>query len=193
MKHFLYLASTSPRRKQLIEQMGLECRVVPIAVDEPMNQKMHAPDLALDLALRKMKACMEQNTPLKGFWILTADTLIALDDEKLGKPADTLEAGEILKKLQGRTHQVITAFSIHSPLSGKICSDYESTDVTFSPMDGSEIEEYLKTEEWKGAAGAYRIQEQGGKYISSIRGSHYNVMGLPINRIYGILRQLNFS
>jgi len=189
----LYLASASPRRKQLIIQMGLDCRVVEITADEPMNQNMHATDLALDLSVRKMEACLEQRPDLKDSWILTADTLIALDDEKLGKADDQREAAEMLQKLQGRTHQVITAFTLHSPLSGEQTSDYESTDVTFSPMEQSEIEEYLKTGEWKGVAGAYRIQEQGGKFISSIRGTYYNVMGLPINRIYGILRLLNFS
>jgi len=189
----LYLASASPRRKQLLEQMGIECRVVLIEADEPMDQKIHAWELALNLSEKKMTACLEQRPDLRDSWILTADTLIALDDEKIGKASGQCEAAEMLQKLQGRTHQVITAFTLHSPLTGEETSDYESTDVTFSPMEQSEIEEYLQTGEWKGVAGAYRIQEQGGKYISSIRGTYYNVMGLPINRIYGILRLLNFS
>jgi len=189
----LYLASASPRRRQLLEQMGIECRVVPVDADEPMDQKMHACELALNLSKRKMAACLEQRPDLVDSWILTADTLIALDDEKIGKAAGPAEAARMIFRLQGRTHQVITAFTVYSPLTCSITSDYESSDVTFSPMDEDEINDYLKTGEWEGVAGAYRIQEQGGKFISSITGTYYNVMGLPINRIYGILRQLKFS
>jgi septum formation protein len=190
----LYLASASPRRKQLVEQMGLRCLVVRVDADEPMDQDISAHTLAENLAARKMNACREQHPDLfdRG-WILTADTLISLDDHKLGKPADREEAGAMLGRLQGRSHQVITAFSIYSPLTRECVTESESTDVIFSPMDDGEIASYLDTGEWRGVAGAYRIQEQGGKYISSIKGCFYNVMGLPINRIYGMLSRLNFS
>ena len=112
---------------------------------------------------------------------------------KIGKADNRIQASEILRRLQGRTHQVITAFSLYSPRSATFMTDFESTDVTFCSMDHQEIENYLSTEEWKGVAGAYRIQEQGGKYVSTLNGTYYNVMGLPINLIYGILRLLNFS
>jgi septum formation protein len=190
----IHLASGSPRRKLLIEQMGLTCQVVRIQAEEPMDQDRHAADLAIDLSELKMKACLDQKPELTEYaWILTADTLIALDDEKIGKPEDRQQAGEILSRLQGRTHQVITAFSVYSPLSKTFISDLESTDVTFSSMDQKEIESYLDTKEWQGVAGAYRIQGCGGKYVSSLNGTFYNVMGLPINRFYAILRLLNFS
>lgn len=189
----LYLASASPRRKQLVDQMGLECIVVKVDADEPMDQDISAHTLAENLADRKMDACRSQRPHLfeKG-WILTADTLISLDDHKLGKPADREEARIMLERLQGRSHQVITAFSLYSPLTRGCVTESESTDVIFSPMDDGEIASYLDTGEWRGVAGAYRIQEQGGKYISSIKGCFYNVMGLPINRIYGMLCRLNF-
>ena len=194
MNKTIYLASASPRRKQLVEQMGLECIVVKVDADEPMDQEISAHTLAENLADRKMDACRLQHPELlKKGWILTADTLISLDDHKLGKPADRKEAALMIERLQGRSHQVITAFSIYSPVSGESITESESTDVIFSPMNKGEIESYLNTEEWLGVAGAYRIQEQGGKYISSIKGCFYNVMGLPINRIYGILSRLNFS
>ena len=190
----LYLASSSPRRKQLVEQMGLECIVVRVDADEPMDQETPAHILAENLADRKMDACRHQHPELfeKG-WILTADTLISMDDHKIGKPADREDARLMIEKLQGRSHQVITAFSIYSPISQKRITESESTDVIFSPMSRHEIDDYLDTMEWQGVAGAYRIQEQGGKYISSIKGCFYNVMGLPINRIYGMLSKLNFS
>ena len=189
----LYLASASPRRKQLIRQMGLDCIVVKVDADEPMNQDKSAHILAEDLAKRKMDACRDQHPDLfKNGWILTADTLIALDDHKIGKAAGIEEARSMLEKLQGRSHQVITAYSLYSPITKKSVTESESTDVTFAPMNDREIQSYLDTGEWEGVAGAYRIQESGGKYISSIKGCFYNVMGLPINRIYAILSKLNF-
>ncbi len=190
----IYLASASPRRKELILQMGMECAVVPVDVEEHLDQSMPAHLLAEKLSLLKMNGCLENKDTLPAdAVVLTADTLIALDDEKIGKPADRKEAALILRRLQGRTHQVITAFSICPLQTGEIISGSETTDVTFSPMSDDEIEDYLTTGEWMGVAGAYRIQEQGGKYISSLNGTFYNVMGLPINRIYGILSRLIFS
>ena len=193
-KGLLYLASASPRRRQLVEQMGLKCVVVNVEADEPMDQDLPAHILAETLAKRKMAACRRQHPELfKTGWILTADTLIALEDHKIGKAANREDAGRMLEKLQGRSHQVITGWSLFSPMTGETVTESEVTDVVFSPMNTDEIRNYLDTDEWKGVAGAYRIQEQGGKYISSIKGTFYNVMGLPINRIYGMLCRLNFS
>ncbi|MDC7241082.1 MAG: Maf family protein [Spirochaetales bacterium] len=190
----IYLASASPRRKELVLQMGLECTVVPVDVEEHLDQGIPAHILACELSELKMKACLEMSSRYPDDAVfLTADTLISLDDEKIGKPDSRDEAFRILEKLQGRSHQVITGFSLAGGGIEGIFTESEVTDVTFCPMNSFEIEEYLGTEEWKGVAGAYRIQEQGGKYISSLNGTFYNVMGLPINRIYGILSRLIFS
>ncbi|MBF9017201.1 MULTISPECIES: nucleoside triphosphate pyrophosphatase [unclassified Oceanispirochaeta] len=187
----IYLASASPRRKQLVKQMGMECKVIEVDVEEPMDQKLHAVELAKNLSELKMNACLEHPELYPDdAVILTADTLIALDDEKIGKAETREAAAEMLRGIQGRSHQVITAFTIYSVSQRKMITDYESSDVSFSPMSEEEINNYLDTDEWKGVAGAYRIQEQGGKYISSLNGTFYNVMGLPINRIYGILSRL---
>lgn len=191
MTELIYLASASPRRKQLIEQMGLKCQVIKVDVEEPMDQSVHAIELAIKLSELKMNACLENPSLYpEDAVVLTADTLIALDDKKIGKAQTREEAAEMLRSMQGRSHQVITAFTIYSAAQKKMISDYESSDVSFSPMSEDEINNYLDTEEWKGVAGAYRIQEQGGKYISSLNGTFYNVMGLPINKIYGILSRL---
>lgn len=187
----IYLASASPRRKQLVKQMGMECKVIEVDVEEPMDQKLHAVELAKNLSELKMNACLEHPELYPDdAVILTADTLIALDNEKIGKAETREAAAEMLRGIQGRIHQVITAFTIYSVAQRKMITDYESSDVGFSPMSEEEINNYLDTDEWKGVAGAYRIQEQGGKYISSLNGTFYNVMGLPINRIYGILSRL---
>jgi septum formation protein len=161
MKGAIHLASASPRRKLLLEQMGLRCTVIGVDVDEPMDQTWYALDLAKNLSERKMIACLNQRPELRDdAWILTADTLIVLGDEKIGKAYNREDAARILNLLQGRTHQVITAFSIYSPRSRTYVTEHESTDVTFSSMDSMEIDDYLDTGEWIGVAGAYRIQEQ---------------------------------
>lgn len=187
----LYLGSASPRRYELIRQMGLPCRVLEFHMREVMDQSLPPEELALGLAEQKMKACLEAHGTER--WVVTADTLIALDGKKLGKPADEREAGAMLESLQGRSHQVFTGVALFRPRDGKELLFHDETEVFFSPMDREERQRYLDTQEWRGVAGGYRIQERGGLYVEKLRGSYFNVMGLPINLLYGMLRQLNFS
>ncbi len=192
MKGEIYLASASDRRRLLLEQMGLECRVLNVQCTEIMNQKLKGARLAENLARQKMEACLNRHPRLApSSWIISADTLIEQEGQKLGKPSNRKEAAQMLEKLQGRRHRVITAYCLSfpkilkntgkaagaSPSSRGLFTDSQTTEVCFSPMNREEIENYLNTEEWKGVAGAYRIQGQGGMYIASLKGSFYNVMG----------------
>ena len=170
--------------------MGIPCEVLDYEMDEVMDQDLPAEKLCTDLSTQKMNVCLEKYGSSR--WIVTADTLIALDHHKIGKPRSKDDAARMLEKLQGRSHQVYTGVSLFSPDHG-ILTNYDYTDVEFVPMDREEIRTYLDTDEWKGAAGAYRIQERGGIYISGLNGTYFNVMGLPINLLYGMLRQLKFS
>ena len=156
-----------------------------------MDQDKSPHDLALELSGMKMGACLSRYG--HPGWIVTADTLIALDDHKLGKPADRDDAGRMLQKIQNRIHQVYTGVTLFRPEGSKILSRWDRTDVQFAPLNRDEMEMYLDSGEWQGAAGGYRIQEKGGMFITGISGSYFNVMGLPINLLYGMLRQLKFS
>ncbi len=186
----LYLGSASPRRLELITQMGIPCEVLRYEMEEVMDQDLPPEQLCTDLADQKMDVCLSLYGTSR--WIVTADTLIGLDNHKIGKPRHREEAEEMLNRIQGRSHQVFTGVCLASP-GGERLTGWDRTDVEFAPMSSREIQNYLDTEEWKGVAGAYRIQEKGGIYISRINGTYFNVMGLPINLLYGMLRQLKFS
>ena len=187
----LYLGSASPRRFELIRQMGIPCEVLSFEMEEIMDQDKSPEELSLELANMKMGACLNKyGCP---GWVVTADTLISLDDHKIGKPASRNEALHMLQKLQNRIHQVYTGVTLFRPDDKKVLSRWDRTDVQFAPLSSQELEHYLDTEEWQGAAGGYRIQEKGGMYIVGVNGSYFNVMGLPINLLYGMLRQLKFS
>ncbi|MBI9108119.1 MAG: septum formation protein Maf [Spirochaetales bacterium] len=187
----LILASASLRRQEILMQMGLEFDIRPQDVDETFTGLAPA-DEAVLLAKKKTAAFLAGKPSGAAKWVLGADTFIEIDGEYLGKPETREEAGEMLKRLSGLTHQVITGIALNVPEKG-IKTAACLTAVTFSPMSASEIDWYLDQNEWQGVAAAYRIQEKGALFISSINGSYSNVMGLPINTFYGMLISDKFN
>lgn len=185
----LVLASASQRRREILLQMGLSFSVIPAEVDESFIIGADPRDESLRLAEKKARA-VALALPDK-VYVLGADTFIVFKGKWIGKPANREEAGEMLKAFSGRTHRVVTGLAL---LCGKKppLLDYAVTDVTFRQLSEREIDWYLNTEEWAGVAGAYRIQEQGACFITSLTGSYSNVMGLPIHTFYGMLLNINF-
>ena len=183
----LILASNSPRRRELLAGLGLdfEVRVLP-DIDESYPETMAALDTAEYIA--EKKAAAYQTVMAEDELIITADTVVIVGDEVLGKPADAREAREMLQKLSGRTHQVVTGVC----LTNRQQSNHFSvkTDVTFKPLTDSEIQYYIEKYKPFDKAGAYGIQEWIG-YIgcTGLHGSYYNVMGLPVQRIYTELQK----
>ena len=177
------LASGSPRRRELLAYILPEFDVIPSGIEEiasgsPAQQvETLAADKAADIAGKYLNAV-----------VIGADTLVAVDDQVLGKPADEAEAAAMLKLLSGRTHTVYTGVAVVS--NGKAHTVVESTLVTFCPLSDDEIREYIATGEPMDKAGAYGIQGYGGKYITSIDGCFFNVMGLPLNRLYNLLKNI---
>lgn len=184
------LASASPRRKQLIEQMKLPVRALPVDIDEYFTAGGPVKD-ALRLAKQKLNAFLETHGANKHPWVLAADTVVALGDEKIGKPENREDARSILSRLSGTAHTVVTGLAFHSLKKGTTTA-HACTEVTFSKLSESEIESYLSLGEWKGVAGGYRIQGVGGCLIEKIHGSYSNVMGLPIRLFYGMLKSHNY-
>ena len=172
----LILASASPRRKGLLEQVGLPFRVVPGHVDE--NQVVQRPSMhARILAETKAKAGFVE---MKGHWTLGADTIVVLGDMVLGKPKNAREAEAMLFALAGKEHEVITAFSIINP-AGRLAHAQEvSTRVSMKPLRPEEINAYVATGEPFGKAGSYAIQGIGAFMVEAIWGSYTNVVGLPL-------------
>jgi septum formation protein len=187
----IILASNSPRRRELLAGLGLEfqVRVLP-DIDESYPAALPAVETAEYIACKKAKAYLP--TMAADELTITADTVVVVADEVLGKPADTAEAHVMLTKLSGRTHQVVTGVCL-STLQRSV-SFSVVTDVTFKELTEQEKDYYIQRYKPYDKAGAYGIQEWIG-YIgcTGLHGSYYNVMGLPVQRIYTELQALGYS
>jgi septum formation protein len=183
----IILASSSLRRKRILESLNIPFKSVSPEIDEKTAFTKNIELSVKKCAELKVKSVMENN---KAKWIAGFDTVVELKNEILGKPRNRYEAKTMLKKLSGVTHKVHTGVSL--ACSYKISTDICTTFVTFNKMTEKEIEFYLNTGEWNGVAGAYRIQERGSFYVNSIKGSYSNVVGLPISLFYVMLCRYNF-
>ena len=185
-KYHIILASNSPRRKELLEGLDLdfEVRVLP-GIDETYPLTLPAADIPLYIAKEKADAYRSQLTDKD--LLITADTVVILGEDVLGKPVDNQDAFRMLRLLSGKTHQVVTGVCI---ITNQRQSEFSvSTDVSFDELSDSEIEYYIKTYSPMDKAGAYGIQEWIGHVaVSSLNGSYFNVMGFPVQRIYKELK-----
>lgn len=183
----LILASSSPRRAQLLGLLNAPFEVYPADIDETLKRDLPLSSAIEDLACRKARAIHGQ---FPDAWVIGADTLVIVDDEIFGKPQDTAEAVSMLRQLSGRTHQVITGVSILSPLGS--VSFAVTTDVDFYSLSEAEIAAYVQTGDCLDKAGTYGIQGYGARFIRQINGDYYAVMGLPVAALYQHLKQLNY-
>lgn len=173
----LLLASASPRRRELLEQIQLVFEVSPTDVDET-PQPGESPEMLVErLSIAKAKAALECGAP--GQWVLAADTVVVVDDEALGKPADFADAAAMLQRLSGGEHQVVTGMALCRP-GEPMCACTVTTRVRMRPLTPSDIERYWATGEPQGKAGAYAIQGRGAAFVEWIAGSYTNVVGLPL-------------
>ncbi len=178
------LASGSPRRRQLLELMGLSFRVSPTDADESLTDGEDPARSAQELARRKALAAAAH-------WpqavVIAADTLVAVDGEPLGKPETPERAAAMLRRLSGREHEVLTGLCV--AWRGSLRCTCERTLVRFEPLSDAEIDRYVRTGEPMDKAGAYGIQGRAGVFVSGIRGCYYNVMGLPLARLKALLTE----
>jgi septum formation protein len=179
----LVLASASPRRRQLLEMLGIPVEVRPSHVPE-VQQPGEAPrDYALRLAHAKASA-------VPGDLVLAADTIVVLDDELLEKPSDEDDAVRMLLRLQGRTHQVITAVALRA--GATVFEAVDVTAVTFRPAREGMLRSYARTGEPMDKAGAYGIQGYGAALVERIEGDFFGVMGLPVRLVLDLLAEAGF-
>lgn len=181
----LVLASASPRRADLLAQLGLRFEVRPAGVDETARPGEAPRDLALRLARDKGLAVDPSPAPSL---VVSADTLVVLDGEVLGKPSDTVEAARFISRLAGRTHEVMTGFAVRAHPEETLETDLAVSRVTFAPMTLEEIDWYARSGEGLDKAGAYALQGIGSIFVRSVEGSYTNVIGLPMERLYPHLK-----
>lgn len=184
----IYLASQSPRRKSLLKQIGLEFKTFSVDLDEEILDGEHPIKTVTRLSLEKLKLA---ETMVSDGIIITADTIVVIDGNIIGKPRTLSEAKNILKNLSGKTHFVYTGYSVKNIPKNKLITDYRKTSVTFRELSNSEINDYVKTGSPMDKAGAYGIQDDyGALFISKISGCYYNVMGLPLSKVFLSLKEV---
>ena len=191
-KKSIILASGSPRRKELLLQIGIVPEIIVSHVEEKITSDVPA-EVVMSLAEQKA-VDVAKNIP-EGKVILGSDTVVAADGKILGKPKSHEEAYEMIRSLVGRSHQVYTGVCIvkKGAADGKdtVVSFYDETDVQVSGMTEAEIREYADSEEPMDKAGAYAVQGFFARYIEGLRGSYANVMGLPVHLVYRKLKELD--
>lgn len=183
----LILASKSPRRKELLTQAGYQFKIMVSDVDETVDET-NPIEKVLAIAKKKGNDVFNKYN-FNDVVILSADTIVVINNEVLGKPKNVDDARLMIKKLQNNVHQVYTAVYIKSQ-NNEDCF-VEKTDVSVGEMTEEEIEEYINTSEPYDKAGGYGIQGIFSRYISSIKGDYYNVMGLPIYKVREVLKKYN--
>lgn len=183
------LASTSPRRQVLLTQIGIGFRRLEVAVDESPWPDEAPPDYVCRVALAKARTGWKQQTYQACLPVLGADTVVAVDDEILGKPVDRAHAEAMLTRLSGRSHQVLTAVALVDVDEEEQCRLSVST-VTFKQLTRAERQVYLASGEGLDKAGAYAIQGRAALFISHLEGSYSGVMGLPLYETGELLRDL---
>ena len=191
----IILASSSPRRRELMAQAGFAFEVLVSEADETIEAE--TPGEMVEVLSERKAAAVAEEIKKQGFaeesvLLVGADTMVAIDGKKLGKPKDEKGAEEMLEELSGRTHQVYTGvalFSVKEGIIEKKTTFHECTDVTMVSMTEKEIADYVASGDPMDKAGAYGIQGLAAIFISEIKGDYYNVVGLPISRVYHEIEQ----
>ena len=189
------LYSSSPRRRELMEQIGLPFEVHPVEADESISPGLESAEVVEDIAMRKLQAGMAEILPGESVWGLAADTLVEGPNGLMGKPSSREDAARMLRSLSGCIHTVHSGIAVHSsgiPGPLNIRTTVHSTQVYLRRLEESDIRDYLDTGEWQEVAGAYRIQGRGAVLIDRIDGLWSTVVGLPLGPLYGILSGLSY-
>lgn len=186
----IVLASASPRRKELLELIGLKFKVVASSYEEDMTLQLTPRRLACLLSAKKAEdVALRYPDAL----VIAADTFIDLNGRLLGKPQTTAEAKQMLQSLSNRSHEVITGFTVLDTASGERVSKAVATRVFFKKLSQREIDAYVASGEPMDKAGAYAIQGLGSIIIKKIDGDYFNVIGLPLNALTSVLRKFGVS
>ncbi|MGH9766871.1 MAG: Maf family protein [Blastocatellia bacterium] len=179
----LVLASSSPRRAELLRAAGINFTIRAAHIDETIKPHEPARDYVLRLSREKARAVVRENELALG-----ADTVVVINGEVAGKPVDAEDAGRMLRALSGQWHEVLTGVTLTR--AGRILSDIASTRVKFAELSDAEIKWYVSTEEPMDKAGAYAIQGHASLFVERIEGSYSNVVGLPVQLVYWMAREM---
>lgn len=186
----IILASSSPRRKELLNLIGLSFEIHPSHADETISNELSPSEIVEQLALRKARDVADKYH--EGY-ILGADTIVVLDEQVLGKPENVDDAFAMLKKLQGREHQVFSGIALIDKKTAKETVSHQVTKVFMKKLTDQEIEAYISTKEPMDKAGSYGIQGYGAMIIDRIDGDYFNVVGLPLSLLEQMFKLFNVN
>ncbi len=196
----IVLASQSPRRQDLLKQVGINFRVITSSCDESYADGLGPKEIVAQLSSRKADNVFDKvlsedsDSTSDKIAVIAADTIVALDNEILGKPKDRADAFRMLKALSGRSHSVYTGVTIIYATLGKVTAEsfVSQAEVKFFDLTDDEIDAYISTWEPMDKAGAYGIQEKGAALVESIAGDYYTIVGLPVAKVYRSLKTNRF-
>nr|WP_314992748.1 Maf family protein [uncultured Treponema sp.] len=189
----IILASKSPQRQDILRRLNIPFVCIPSETDETFDPSLPPEKAVEQIALRKAEAVLRSPLKINTPWIIAADTLIFSHGTPMGKPADVEQARSMLQSYSGAPHKVITAICCYDEKLHRLSTRISSSNVCFKALSDAEIEWYLSTGEWQGAAGAYRIQGIAACFITKIEGSYSGIVGLPISELYDILKEHGYS
>jgi septum formation protein len=186
----IILASSSPRRKELMNMLNIPYEVISYDHDEVLNKEKSVYEQCMDISYQKGKIVFDSF--LEDVVVISSDTIVVFNGEIYGKPIDRNDAYRMISNIQGKDHEVVSALTVFCRKNGKdtIHETYEKAIVTVDKMTDEEINSWIDTGKAFGKAGAYAIQEEFGKYIKKIDGDFYTIVGLPLNKLYNILKEL---
>ena len=186
----IILASSSPRRKELMNMLNIPYEVISYDHDEVLNKEKSVYEQCMDISYQKGKIVFDSFD--EDVVVISSDTIVVFNGEIYGKPMDREDAYRMISMIQGNDHEVVSALTVFCRKNGKdtIHETYEKAIVTVDKMTDEEIKSWIDTGKAFGKAGAYAIQEEFGKYIKKIDGDFYTIVGLPLNKLYNILKEL---
>ena len=186
----IILASSSPRRKELMNMLNIPYEVISYDHDEVLNKEKSVYEQCMDISYQKGKIVFDSFN--EDVVVISSDTIVVFNGEIYGKPIDRNDAYRMISNIQGKDHEVVSALTVFCRKNGKdtIHETYEKAIVTVDKMTDEEINSWIDTGKAFGKAGAYAIQEDFGKYIKKIDGDFYTIVGLPLNKLYNILKEL---
>ena len=182
----IILASASPRRKEILENANVKFDVIKSTIDEVILDQELPCQVVMRLAFEK---CMDIASKNENDLVIGADTIVVLDNIILGKPEDKEDDTSMIKKLSGKTHQVITGISLVNLNANNKIIDYVVSNVKFKDLSEEDIKDYIQTNESLDKAGAYGIQGYGAMLVEEIQGDYFNIVGLPISRLSDLLKK----
>jgi septum formation protein len=185
----IYLASKSPRRRKLLKQLGLNFKAFSVDSVEYFLDGEHPVECVKRIALEKMDIARRR---VDDGIVITADTIVVLGKKVIGKPTSKTDAIKILSMLSGKVHTVYTGFCVLNQKTNRIVVDYEKTEVEFRQLKKDEIADYVEGGSPMDKAGGYGIQDDfGAVFVKRINGCYYNVVGLPLTKLYNVLRKVS--